>query len=142
MKTPKIILCFLITISLTGCDAMDILRSAWDADALARYTAQYSIMKPQLKNPESAKFKNMKIRFKDSSERKVDGVIVKVKRYIISFDLTAENSFGGRATEGYCLALSMLPDERYIVDVNPQKCERENPRPDEIDIIKALASYK
>lgn len=141
MKLQKIYLPILITLLFTSCDVIDIIRSNWDPDAKAKFAARYDVMKPLLKNPESAKFNNIKIRYKDTTERTIDGLSKTIHRYVISLDLTAENSFGGRATEGYCLALSILPDDKYLVDVSPQKCQRQNPQPEEIEMIKALALY-
>lgn len=142
MKNIKLIAHFVFLFLLSSCEAFDPFTSMWSDDAAARYYSRFLIMKPQLKNPDTAKFSNMKIRYKDSAQRNVDGVQTNVSRYVVSFDLNAENSFGGRATEGYCLALSVLPKERYIVDVSPQKCERENPTAEEIELIKTLARYK
>lgn len=142
MKNFKLIVQFIFLIFLSSCEAFDPFTSMWSPDAAARYYSRFLIMKPQLKNPDTAKFSNMKIRYKERAQRDVDGIPTNVHRYIVSFDLNAENSFGGRATEGYCLALSVLPKERYIVDVSPQKCERENPTTEEIELIKTLARYK
>ena len=104
--------------------------------------AKYDVMGKILKNPTSAKFSNEKIHDSYSVDRTEDGVSSTYYRFLISFDVVAENSFGGRIMQGYCTVLSLTESgKQFIVLVEPQSCTRNGPTAEELNIMKALASW-
>lgn len=135
----SLILLFFIVLSSAGCE---VIKSVFDENTNAIITAKYTVMKKYLKNPDSARFDNERVHDKYKFDLEEEGKSIPSTKFIISFDVNAENSFGGKVLTGYCLALTTTKDSRYIVDVPPQECTRGGPTADEIITLKALAQWK
>lgn len=131
MKYIAVIMILLVSTLVIGCTA----------DSKAKRIAQFDMIWPKLKNPDTAYSDGFRVIDKYTFQHKGGAKAEQRTHWFIHGVVVAQNSFGAKLKSGYCVTFITIDGTDRYFPGHINECDRQGPSSSEVSLMKALSDW-